>query len=92
MRSCEKGQASGKADFAEEMGLDWTHRKETPLPGTELEPARKNRHASQQLEASYRGAAEAARLQLGKGSNNGPGPDGMAANYRWPMLSQEQWA
>ena len=48
-----------KADFAEEVGLDWTHPKEASdqpyTPSPDLEPAgeKEERPASQQLEARH---------------------------------------
>ena len=53
-------------------------------PGTDLEPAGEEEESpsSQQLETRIGGAEEAAGVQLGEGSKNGPGQDGMADSRR----------
>ena len=90
--------SSGKTDSEEEVGLDWTHPKETNIkhhtPGPDLEPAgeKEERPASQLLEARHRSTARAAGIQLDKGSNNSPEPNGLATRRGWPMLNHERWS
>ena len=69
---------SGQADTAEEVGLDWTHPQEASIqhhtPNPDLEPAgeKKERLASQQLEARHWSRAETAGDQLVRNDHNSP--------------------